>query len=352
MVATNASGGNAFRTATPATTSRAGSGVGFGAKRTVSRAGDGDGDRRSGKNADSSSGPRPNCSSANATSIARDRGPRFDRCGYQLHDVLTDTGLDLAKLLVGSEGTLAVVTEATLRTVPLPGGTCVALLGFPTLDAAVRAGLDLRDTGRSRATCSTAGLLSVTRRKGDGVGPIPPAVGAALLVTFEADTEREASRAGLGRRRSRCGRDTSDARARRADRAPRRAWPACAACARRPSPAVHLARGPRPLAFIEDVGVPADALPEFLAGVQDILKRYEITASFLVHALTGQVHTRPAGRPRRPRRPREALAARRGGPRAGPVARRHGQHAARHRPRADAVGRAAVRPARSRCSAS
>ena len=39
--------------------------------------------------------------------------------------------------------------------------------------------------------------------------------------------------------------------------------------------------------------MPADALPEFLARVQDILKRFEMTASFLVHALTGQVHTRP-----------------------------------------------------------
>jgi Fe-S oxidoreductase len=54
-----------------------------------------------------------------------------------------------------------------------------------------------------------------------------------------------------------------------------------------------LGRGPRPLALIEDVGVPPEALPEYLAGVQDILKRGEVSASFLVHALTGQVHTRP-----------------------------------------------------------
>jgi Fe-S oxidoreductase len=54
-----------------------------------------------------------------------------------------------------------------------------------------------------------------------------------------------------------------------------------------------LGRGPRPVAFIEDVGVPVEALPEFLSGVQDILKRAELSASFLVHTLLGQVHTRP-----------------------------------------------------------
>src|SRR5205823_6892644 len=48
-----------------------------------------------------------------------------------------------------------------------------------------------------------------------------------------------------------------------------------------------LGPGPRPVAFVEDVGVPADHLPEFLAGVQDILQRFELTGSLRVHVLTG-----------------------------------------------------------------
>ena len=64
---------------------------------------------------------------------------RFNRCGYLLHDVLTQDHLELGRLLVGSEGTLALFTEATLRTVPLPVGRSLVLLGFDTLDTALRA---------------------------------------------------------------------------------------------------------------------------------------------------------------------------------------------------------------------
>jgi FAD/FMN-containing dehydrogenase/Fe-S oxidoreductase len=216
----------------------------------------------------------------------------FDRAGYQLHDVLTETGPDLAKLLVGSEGTLGIVTAATLRTLPLAGGTCLTLLGFPTLDAAVRAGLDLRSAGPIACDLLDRRMLSVTRRASDTLAQIPPAVGAVLLVTFEGDTEREATERAWGvvetLRTSHLMRVLAE--------------PTCSPVGRARVLAVReaavaglfsLAGGSRPLAFIEDVGVPADSLPEYLAGVQDILKQFEISASFLIHTLTGQVHTRP-----------------------------------------------------------
>src|SRR5207244_2597668 len=51
--------------------------------------------------------------------------------------------------------------------------------------------------------------------------------------------------------------------------------------------------GAQPVAFVEDVGVPPEQLPTYLHGVQELLQRHEVTASFFVHAATGQVHTRP-----------------------------------------------------------
>ena len=77
---------------------------------------------------------------ANAELIrtCRPRTP-FNRCGYLLHGVHNGTALDLPKLLAGSEGTLALFTEATLRTLPLPAGRSLVLLGFASLDHALKA---------------------------------------------------------------------------------------------------------------------------------------------------------------------------------------------------------------------
>src|SRR5205814_5816344 len=51
--------------------------------------------------------------------------------------------------------------------------------------------------------------------------------------------------------------------------------------------------GAPPIALIEDVGVPVEELPGVLRRVQDVMQQYETTASFLIHAGAGQVHTRP-----------------------------------------------------------
>lgn len=55
-----------------------------------------------------------------------------------------NTGYDLAQLLCGSEGTLAVVTAARLRLVPAPTHVAVALLAFADVRAAVGSVAELR----------------------------------------------------------------------------------------------------------------------------------------------------------------------------------------------------------------
>jgi FAD/FMN-containing dehydrogenase/Fe-S oxidoreductase len=223
---------------------------------------------------------------------------RFDRCGYQLHDVLGPDHLDLARLLVGSEGTLALFTETTLRTVPLPGGRSVVLLGFDSLDAALRGAQAARATGPTACELLDRRLLHLAR-EGLAAPTLPAATEAVLLIEYEADTPAEARR---------LARDLAD-RLHRLDRVALlaqvgsepdeidRLWHVREAAL----PNLYALRGAaQPLPFVEDVGVPAEALPAYLVRVQELLRRFEVTATFLIHAATGQVHMRPFLDPRRP----------------------------------------------------
>ena len=54
-------------------------------------------------------------------------------CGYRLERVFEGDSINLAPLLCGSEGTLAVITKATLNVLPLPEERQVVLLNFSSL---------------------------------------------------------------------------------------------------------------------------------------------------------------------------------------------------------------------------
>lgn len=218
---------------------------------------------------------------------------RFHRCGYLLHDVLDTESLDLARLLVGSEGTLALFTEATLRTIPLPGGRAVVLLGFARLDTALRAAQMVSATAPAACDLIDHRLLRLARGSYSVVADlVPAAVESVLLVEYEADTQAEATRHAqdLVNRLYRCERLAVLAHLADAEPARQRLWQVREVV----FPSLYGLRGAtQPLAFVEDVGVPPELLPGYLHRVQEVLQRHETTASYLIHAAAGQVHMRP-----------------------------------------------------------
>src|SRR5438552_1185688 len=96
-----------------------------------------------------------------------------------------NTGYDLSDLFIGSEGTLGIITGATLKLVPQPAAVMTALAAVPTMDDAVA----LLQRARARLGAGLTGFevmgdfaLSLVRRHFPQLPqPLPPAPWTVLL---------------------------------------------------------------------------------------------------------------------------------------------------------------------------
>lgn len=233
--------------------------------------------------------------------IDRDQpATRATHGGYRLGDVVRDGIVDLPRLLCGSEGTLGIVTAATLRTVPVDAAAAVGLLLFDSLESAAEAALRILPRGPSACDLFDRRHLALAR----GTKPafdllIPPVAEAGLLVEFvgeePADTAARLDDALGAASRGRTG--CIDVR---------RAEDAFDAVffwelSRNNVSTLHGVRADmRPIPFMEDIVVPPAALPEFLRRLQPVLKQRQATAMLFGHAGQGQLHLRPHADPRQP----------------------------------------------------
>ncbi len=216
-----------------------------------------------------------------------------NRCGYHLWDVVQDGYFDLAKLLVGSEGTLALITEATVKTEPTPKYRGVTLLFFDRLDAAARGALEVAAAGVSACDLMDRRLLTLAREvdvRFDLL--IPSAAEAMLLVEQQGDDESEVreSLEKLTTRLLRRRRLAFDSRTTLEAEERNLYW----RLTRRVIPTLYRLKGStRALPFIEDVAVPPAELPNILVRLQNIFKTHQVTNSLFAHAGHGQLHVRP-----------------------------------------------------------
>ena len=124
---------------------------------------------------------------------------RFARqgSGYALEHLLPERGGDLARALVGSEGTLAVVVAATVRLVPAPAAAVLVVLGYPDMAAAA----DAVGTVLPRRPVALEGIdariVDEVRRRGRAVPELPRGRGwllAELAGATAAEAEAAAGR--------------------------------------------------------------------------------------------------------------------------------------------------------------
>ncbi|NCY01466.1 MAG: FAD-binding oxidoreductase, partial [Planctomycetia bacterium] len=242
--------------------------------------------------------------SAREVIVASQPAGRATHGGYQLHDLLRgldrDGVVDLPLLLCGAEGTLGIVTEATLRTSPDVDAAAVGLFLFDSLDRAAEAALRLRPLAPDACDLLDGRHLTLARTSRPAFEQlIPPIAGAALLVEFSAADAAAA--------------DDRFEQAVRRLQGPR---PLCIDVRRAEGPVergvlwelargvvatLHGVRGTvRPVPFVEDVVVPPERLPDFLRRLQEVLKQCDVTAMIFAHAGHGQLHVRPYADPREP----------------------------------------------------
>ena len=225
---------------------------------------------------------------------------RLSHGGYRLDDLRHDGLVDLPRLMCGAAGTLGIVTEATLRTVPVDAAVAVALVLFDSLEKAGQASLRISALGPSACDLFDKRHLALARgSRVDFDLLIPPVADAGLLIEF-SDTDIATANARLDdaiRRLQGVKRLCLDIR--RAEDASDAAmfWD----LSRHLVSTLHGVRGvSRPVPFIEDIVVPPEALPDFLGRLQGALKRCTATAMIFGHAGHGQLHVRPYADPGNP----------------------------------------------------
>jgi FAD/FMN-containing dehydrogenase/Fe-S oxidoreductase len=125
---------------------------------------------------------------------------RFARqvSGYSLEHLLPENGADLARFLVGTEGTLGMVVGATVSLVRSPKAVALAVLGYASMPAAADAVLGLLPHRPVAVEGLDARLVDVFRaRRGAGAVPALPRGESWLFVETAGDTEAAARAAAM-----------------------------------------------------------------------------------------------------------------------------------------------------------
>jgi len=218
--------------------------------------------------------------------------------GYNLDELALalkgEAPFNLAKVVCGSEGTLAVILDVTLELHRQPGGRVLSMLHFETLVGALEAVKFINRHGPAAVELLDRDLFTLGRENPAMLPLLDWVIGdpaAVLLVEFDGETraDLDAPLAAL---------------AADADVAALSYASFIADTPQRQKDIVELRRAGlgiyatmkgalKPTAFIEDAAIPVDKLPLYIPEVLDVCERHGAAAFMYAHASVGVIHVRP-----------------------------------------------------------
>ena len=214
--------------------------------------------------------------------------------GYNLDEFLTDDPFNLSRMVVGSEGTLCVVTEAKVNLVPRPTMTGLSVLHFAGIVEASEATKEVLRHNPSSIEVMDKILLDRSRESlghSQNLSFIEGDPGALLAVEFYGESEAELE---------------AKLNALRDDMAHRRLGYAWVNLMDRGAQAgvwnvrkagLGLLMGihgdAKPLPFVEDTAVDPENLGEFVRRFDEIVRSHNTVAAYYGHASVGCLHIRP-----------------------------------------------------------
>ena len=198
--------------------------------------------------------------------------------GKNLKDV---AGYSLTHLIVGSQGTLGLITEATLRLRPAPPPRATMLAFFPTLDGAGQAVAGMAAAGLSPVTLEL--LDRFTIRAVDEMHGLGLDRTAAAMLMVESDMPGAAADDELARAEAAC-RVAGASDVIRAANAQEADW------LRQARRAAHYALERLGEVRMEDVGVPRSRVPDMLRAIERIAAKHDVRIGTFGHAGDGNLH--------------------------------------------------------------
>jgi FAD/FMN-containing dehydrogenase len=217
-------------------------------------------------------------------------GVRKESSGYAIHDYAAKA--DLVDLLVGSEGTLAIIVAVQLKLSPLPAATSSLLGTFSSLEEATVAATKAVEAGASACELLDRTFLAYAAAARSGDEKFTEQIegtAAILLAEVEGDTADAAAEGA-----NRLANAFKDSGARDVDvaltpEAEHDLWELRHAA----SPILSELENKTSMQFIEDGAVPLPKLPDYIQGVRNALAKQEVSGVIFGHAGDAHVHVNP-----------------------------------------------------------